>query len=256
MKKPAQQHEIEPKVMNRLRRLESLIDEDYDQSPAEFERKTGIKMAQVSQWFTGYRALRDKALKRLEESTGKPEGWFDQPASNSLDDQDTGQSVAQQANLPSNRQRNSGLVRIDQFDAGGGMGRSRVVLHEQPGAIKSWVVDKDWVRLNVKGYTSIDNLKIVTGFGPSMKPMFNPGDPLLVDVGVTHVDHEGVYFYRIGDDGYIKTLHRVPQEGGGRLLIARSKNVADYPDPITINEKTMDFHVLAKVLTVWKSEQY
>lgn len=34
-------------------------------------------MAQVGQWFTGYRALRDKALKRLEEQTGKPLGWFD-----------------------------------------------------------------------------------------------------------------------------------------------------------------------------------
>lgn len=34
-------------------------------------------MAQVGQWFTGYRALRDKALKRLEEQTKKPAGWFD-----------------------------------------------------------------------------------------------------------------------------------------------------------------------------------
>ncbi len=152
--------------------------------------------------------------------------------------------------------KQKGLVRIDQFDTGGGMGRSRIVLQEQPGAIRSWEVDSEWVRLNVRGFTSIENLRIVTGFGPSMRPMFNPGDPLLVDIGVKSVTHDGVYFYRIGDDGYIKTLHRVPQDGGGRLLIARSKNIADFPDPVTINEKKMDFHVLAKVLTVWKSEQY
>ncbi len=168
----------------------------------------------------------------------------------------TTETVAKTDKHTSNSRKQTGLVRIDQFDAGGGMGRSRIVLHEQPGAIKSWEVDAEWVRLNVKGYTSIENLKIVTGFGPSMRPMFNPGDPLLVDVGVKSVTHDGVYFYRIGDDGYIKTLHRVPQDGGGRLLIARSKNIADFPDPVTINEKTMDFHVLAKVLTVWKSEQY
>ena len=35
-------------------------------------------MVQVSQWYSGYRALRDKALKRLEKQTKKPEGWFDQ----------------------------------------------------------------------------------------------------------------------------------------------------------------------------------
>lgn len=77
MKRPAPQFPIDATVSRRLDRLEQLIDANYEGKPKLFEEKTGIKMAQVNQWFTGYRALRDKALKRLEEKTYKPHGWFD-----------------------------------------------------------------------------------------------------------------------------------------------------------------------------------
>ena len=77
MKKPDQACQIDPIVQTRLNALERLIDSEYEGKPSVFEVKTGIKMAQVNQWFTGYRALRDKALKRLEEKTKKPAGWFE-----------------------------------------------------------------------------------------------------------------------------------------------------------------------------------
>lgn len=77
MKKPNVVKEIEPKIQHRLDVLERLIDSDYSKSPKVFEDETGIKMSQVNQWFSGYRPLRDKALKRLEEKTKKPEGFFD-----------------------------------------------------------------------------------------------------------------------------------------------------------------------------------
>lgn len=77
MKKPLPQTPIEEKVQIRLDALERLINAEYEGKGKVFEEKTGIKMAQVSQWFSGYRALRDKALKRLEEKTNKPDGWFD-----------------------------------------------------------------------------------------------------------------------------------------------------------------------------------
>lgn len=77
VRKPATQYPIDPVVQARLDTLERLIDAEYAGSAKAFEAKTGIKMAQVSQWFTGYRALRDKALRRLEEKTRKPQGYFD-----------------------------------------------------------------------------------------------------------------------------------------------------------------------------------
>jgi transcriptional regulator with XRE-family HTH domain len=77
MRKPPVKQPIDPVVQRRLDVLELLIDKEYGESVKRFEHSTGIKMVQVSQWFSGYRALRDKALRRLEEATGKPQGYFD-----------------------------------------------------------------------------------------------------------------------------------------------------------------------------------
>jgi phage repressor protein C with HTH and peptisase S24 domain len=144
---------------------------------------------------------------------------------------------------------------ITQYDTGGAMGHGFNLADNAPGQIKSWRVDHDWLRLNVPVHTGVKNLAIVTGFGPSMRPMFNPGDPLLVDTGVNVVDHEGVYFFRVGDEGFIKMIQRIPDpEGAGVMLQIISKN-PDYP-PYPMSPKNPHFQVLGKVLTVWRSEQY
>lgn len=143
-------------------------------------------------------------------------------------------------------------VIIPQYDAGGSMGNG-LILDGMAGVIKSWHVDHEWLRLNVRQHTGINNLCIVTGFGPSMRPMFNPSDPLLVDCGVTKIDSDAVYFFRVGNHGYIKTIQRIPTADGKVIYRAKSKN-SDF-DPFDIVEG-MDFEVFGKVLTVWKSEQF
>lgn len=142
---------------------------------------------------------------------------------------------------------------IPQYDAGGAMGSGLVLEAKPPGLIKSWRVDHEWLRLNVRQYTGLKNLCIVTGFGPSMRGMFNPGDPLLCDCGVTTVETDAVYFFRVGEAGFIKMLQRIPT-ADGLLIRVKSKN----PDwePFDITPKMMDqFQVFGKILTVWKSEQ-
>lgn len=137
-----------------------------------------------------------------------------------------------------------------------GNGGKLILEAEPPGIIKSWRVDQEWLRLNVPVYTSISNLCIVTGFGPSMKPIFNPGDPLLMDRGVNYVDHEGIYFFRLGDEGFIKIIQRVPNfDKPGFVLRIISKNKEDFPH-YDISPRHPDFHVIGKILTVWRSEQY
>jgi hypothetical protein len=79
MRKPTPLKLIEPKIQTRLDALERLIDSEYGGMPSVFELKTGVKMAQVNQWFSGYRALRDKALKNLIEKTGVKDDYFDTP---------------------------------------------------------------------------------------------------------------------------------------------------------------------------------
>lgn len=138
---------------------------------------------------------------------------------------------------------------INQYDTGGAMG-SGLILRDQPGVIKSWNVSQEWVQKNVRSFSAAKNLCIVTGFGDSMRPMFNPGDPLLVDLGVASVDFDSVYFFRVGDEGFVKRLQRVPGIGI-RVLSANRDNY----EPWTITHD-MDFQVLGRVLKVWKSEDF
>jgi phage repressor protein C with HTH and peptisase S24 domain len=141
-----------------------------------------------------------------------------------------------------------GAISIPQFDTGGAMGAS-VVLKDQPGIITSFTVSRDWIRQNVKQVTSVNNLAVVTGFGDSMRPMYNPGDPLLVDAGVKEVDLYGVYFFRVGDEGFIKKLQRIP--GEGIIVISVNQDYRDW----TI-KPDMDFEVFGRVVKAWSSEDY
>lgn len=70
-----------------------------------------------------------------------------------------------------------------------------------------------------------------------MKPKYNPGDPLLMDRGVTVMETEGIFFFRVENHGFIKQLQRIPTESG---LILRAKSLNKDYDPFDITKK-MDF---------------
>lgn len=123
------------------------------------------------------------------------------------------------------------------------------LLRDQPGIIERLDVSREWLEKNVRGYTAARNLCVVTGFGDSMKPMFNPGDPLIVDAGVKTIEFDAVYFFRVGDEGFIKRLQRIPGKG----LLAISENQA-YRDWVI--DTTMDLEVFGRVLKVWRSEDF
>lgn len=140
---------------------------------------------------------------------------------------------------------------IRQYDTGGSMGKG-VLLADQPGVIKEWRVSERWLQLNVHRITSPTNLAIVTGFGPSMQPLFNSGDPLLVDRGINCIDQDGIYFFRVGDEGFVKQLQRIPTSKG---LIIRAKSYNPLYDPFDIVEG-MDLEIFARVVKVWKGEDF
>lgn len=142
-----------------------------------------------------------------------------------------------------------GDLRIAQYDTGGRMGHSGLVLRDQPGEIRSWSVTGEWLRKNVPNCSAPSNLAIVTGFGDSMRPLYNPGDPLLVDTGVRSVDFDAIYFFRVGDEGFIKRLQRIP--GNGLLAISDNDKYRDWP--VT---KDMDFEVFGRVIKVWKGDDF
>lgn len=139
-------------------------------------------------------------------------------------------------------------ITIPQFDAIGAMGNG-LVLRDQSGVIESWKVSTEWLNKNVKVHSGLKNLAIVTGFGDSMRPMFNSGDPLLVDIGVNTVEFDAIYFFRVGNEGFIKRLQRIP--GDGIRAISENKGYEGW----TI-KPDMDFEVFGRVLKVWCSEDF
>lgn len=145
--------------------------------------------------------------------------------------------------------KSDNLVIVKQFEAGGSMGDAGVILQDQPGQIESWTVTREWIQKNIRNCTASENLCIVTGFGDSMRPLYEPGDPLIIDTGVRSVDFDGIYFFRVGDEGFIKRLQRIPGEG----IMAISENKA-YRDWVI--REGMDFEVLGRVIKAWKSANY
>lgn len=209
--------------------------------------QVGRDPAQVSQWLNGSihsvtgkrRGMRPGSVRLVEEKCGKPSGWLDADHSSvSTDDAQKSQPAVRDL-----------AYEIRQFDTGGAMGGG-LLLQDQPGIIQSWKVSPEWLRRNVKGYNSAKNLCIVTGFGDSMRPLFNPGDPILVDLSITTVDFDSIYFFRVENEGFIKRLQRIPGEGL-RVLSANRDNY----EPWTIRPD-MDFQVFGRVLKVWRSEDF
>lgn len=216
--------------------------------PGDLVRLVGSSYAYWRDLLAGQKSFGEKAARNIEEKLSLPRGCLDQV------DGCKEHSVQQPRAEYAVAKVDADLF-INQYEAGGAMGHGLQLEDKPPGLIKSWRVDHEWLRLNVRHHTGVQNLRIVTGFGPSMRPMFNPGDPLLLDAGVTTVEFDGVYFFRVDNHGFIKTLQRIPTENGV-ILRAKSKN-PDY-DPFDITPKiatSEGFEVFGKVLTVWKSEQ-
>lgn len=220
----------------RIQRLKQFQAERKASGPVELGKLVGRKANQVSDLLNGRAPFGEKIARSIEEAADLPPGWLDQAS-----DDGHVSFVAS----PTARQKE--LV-ITQYRTGGAMGHG-LLLRDQPGEIRSWNVTPEWIQKNVPNCTSPRNLAIVTGFGDSMKPLYNPGDPLLVDTGVKTVGFDAIYFFRIADEGFIKRLQRVPGEG----LIAISENKA-YRDWVI--QDGMDFEVFARVVKVWRGEEF
>lgn len=255
----------------RRENLQALVDRNGLASTA---KRFGKPDRQINDMLAGRKSFGEKVARGMEAkyAPDRPLGWLDIPPTTSLDrDADHTHDKSDVALLPSsNSKAASGEAQslrtggshmpsaqvvpltsrdhivIPQYDAGGAMGHG-LVLPEQPGVIERWTVNAEWLDKNARGYTAARNLCIVTGFGPSMRPMFNPGDPLLVDRGVTSVQADGIYFFRIGAEGFIKQLQKIPTANG---VIYRAKSANPDYDPFDITPD-MDFEVLGKVIRVW-----
>lgn len=96
---------------------------------------------------------------------------------------------------------------------------------------------------------SPERLVVVEAIGDSMRPVFNPNDPLLVDLSVRQFGGDAIYFFRVGAHTFVKHLQSIPGEGI-RVISANSA----YERWTT--RKGMDFEVLGRVVKVWCSQEF
>jgi phage repressor protein C with HTH and peptisase S24 domain len=191
------------------------------------------------------RGIGDKLARKLELGMKKPVGWIDVYHGDEYEKN----NVKIESAVKQNESIYADVVTITKYDdVGASMGKG-IMLNDQPGQITNFTVTNEWVNKNVPSNTGKNNLRVVTGFGDSMKGMFNPGDPLLIDIGVNKCDHDGVFFFSVGDEGFVKRLQRIPNVG----IKAISKN-PEYETWVITQD--MDFRVLGKVLKVWKSDNF
>lgn len=223
-------------------------------TPADLARKTGASSGAVSFWLSGKtKALKAETAQAIQNATGYRAAYI---VSGKLPKRVAEEGLAQTAVMEpqpvyaktTDQIGKESDLHIPHYDTGGAMGHG-LVLKDQPGVIRGWTVNEEWLAKNARNYTAAKNLVIVTGFGDSMRPIFQPGDPLLVDTGVAAVDFDGIYFFRVGDEGFVKRLQRIPGEG----LVAISENKA-YRDWTV--RPDMDFQVFGRVIKAWCGEDY
>lgn len=100
-------------------------------------------------------------------------------------------------------------------------------------------------------FSAPENLQIITGYGRSMLPTFGPGDPLLVDTGITTVELDAVYVFSFGGDLFIKGLQRIP--GNGLKVISHNR---EENDPWTIERADMgSMRIHGRVVLAWNSRR-
>ena len=206
---------------------------------------------QILQGFQGEkdknpRKLGDNIASKIAKALNKEPYWMDQPHFELWDNKGHLSVKEEQSQYIVNKKIHtySKGYEIRQFETGGSMGNG-LILRDQPGVIQNWRVDAEWLQHNVRGASSTKNLCIVTGFGESMRPLFNPGDPLIINTAIKEYVGEFPYFFRIDGEGYIKRLQKIPGIG----IRALSDNPKYEAWTITPN---MDF----EILKVWKSEDF
>lgn len=141
-----------------------------------------------------------------------------------------------------------GVILLEQLDVRAAMSppgsAMAIPVPEVESVIDLIRVPLNYVRERFPHISSPRNLKIITGFGDSMKPTFSHGDPLIVDTGVRAMDVDTIYVFTYSGELFIKRIQRMPD----RSIKVISDNRAVYdPYPIDADQRK-EVTVLARVV--------
>jgi len=139
-----------------------------------------------------------------------------------------------------------GELRITQYDLRAAMGSGQLPA-DYLDVLREITIHRSFFESAGVSYTSASKLAVVTGWGQSMEPTINHGDPIFVDCGVTEFVSDGVYLFTWDNLAYIKRVQKVSKTE--LKIISDNRN----HDPFVVNANEVIFH--ARAVMVWNGKK-
>lgn len=117
------------------------------------------------------------------------------------------------------------------------------------GLITDIYVSQEWLCKNIPSKSNIKNLYVLTGFGDEMRPLFNEGDPLLIDRSANDVSFNSIYFFKFENEYFIRRLKKVSNEE--IHVISTNKKYDSW-----IIKPSMKLRILGRVVKAWSSSDF
>ncbi|WP_242691101.1 S24 family peptidase [Lysobacter enzymogenes] len=202
-----------PEVALRRRRLKAWIDTHFRGRKADFIRAYGLNQGEIS-GLLRTKSFGEKRAASLEAATGMPPGYLSAP--------DGAIADRPKATRVTSSETARDYVRFQLLDGAAGMGDG-VENSDYPEVIREVDIAGWEVRRKLGFLPRPGRIKLLTGRGPSMRPMIDNGDVCMVDTEVHAFVGDAVYVINVGGETLIKMLQ---MRGDGLYVV--SANV-DYP---------------------------
>lgn len=170
-------------------------------SAAAFANEHGFTESTYRSYENTNRELTIEAARQIAEALGVPWKWL------LFGDGDAGVSVASEPPAPKPRAE-SDIYRLQELDVRAAAGEGALIDSPVHQTVAEWTMPRALLR----GHTtaSAGGLKIITVYGDSMSPEFQPGDRVMVDTGDRVPSPPGVFVIWDGFGLVVKRVEMIP----------------------------------------------
>lgn len=222
-------------------RLQILAEEAGSQR--KLADKIGRSPSQINQWIKGAkdsktgkpRSMERSTARYIEQMTGKPEGWMDQP-------------IEDESNAAQTRYDNVKYLQFDLLNVHASCGPG-IVASDHHEVVERLDVLESWALANIGG--DLSRIKLITAKGTSMQGTVENGDVLFVDSTVRSYDGDGIYVIARGSDVQVKRLQKMH----GDVLAIISDNRLFEPEKLT-GEEISSLFICGRVLAAWSLKRF
>ena len=220
-----------------------------DMRTKDFAEQYDLDASYLSQILNGHRGMGEKAARTMEIKIGLPEGTFLHPSVEGVSGEPS-DNQGQESNVIaadfSKKGLRDGELRITQYDLRAAMGSGQLPA-DYLDVLREITIHRSFFESAGVSYTSASKLAVVTGWGQSMEPTINHGDPIFIDCGITDFVSDGVYLLTWDNLAYIKRVQKVSKTE--LKIISDNRN----HDPFVVNAEDVIFH--ARAIMVWNGKK-